>query len=183
MPSSLWIHPLVRLECTWQGWHSQTNKEFVHVFRYASIRCLVAAKVSFHNLKDMLNLAACRWFTSADLQFKCNGSRNMRERKWSPETGKASWHSVQWCYHTAKGRITIMRHYTHLTPHEREKLFRGLNQGKSISQIARELSRNKSTISREVRSKSVPGMPGVDGAKYSPFDRHNCLYSTDRIPE
>ena len=63
-----------------------------------------------------------------------------------------------------------MRHYTHLTPHEREKLFRGLNQGKSISQIAKELSRNKSTISREVRSKSVLGTPGVDGAKYSAFE-------------
>ena len=63
-----------------------------------------------------------------------------------------------------------MRHYTHLTPHEREKLFRGLNLGKSISQIARELGRNKSTISREVRAKSVLGTPGVDGAKYSPFE-------------
>ena len=45
-----------------------------------------------------------------------------------------------------------MKHYTHLTPPEREKILCALSQRTSISQIARELGQNKYTISREIRT-------------------------------
>lgn len=43
-----------------------------------------------------------------------------------------------------------MSHYKHLTIEERESLYLGKNQGKSIREIARELGRSPSTISREL---------------------------------
>ena len=44
-----------------------------------------------------------------------------------------------------------MNTYRHLTPLERESIMLMLNQGVSISHMARVLNRNKSTISRELR--------------------------------
>jgi IS30 family transposase len=44
-----------------------------------------------------------------------------------------------------------MQSYTHLTLFERESLQRGLEQGKSFHQIAKELGRSPSTISREMK--------------------------------
>lgn len=43
-----------------------------------------------------------------------------------------------------------MSHYKHLTIEERESLYLSKNQGKSIREIARELGRSPSTISREL---------------------------------
>mgnify|MGYP004534641515 FL=1 len=40
-------------------------------------------------------------------------------------------------------------HYKHLSIEERESLYLGVNQGKSIRRIARELKRSASSLSRE----------------------------------
>lgn len=48
-----------------------------------------------------------------------------------------------------------MSHYKHLTPSEREKIFLLHSQKKSISFIATEIHRNKSTISRELRRNRI----------------------------
>lgn len=63
-----------------------------------------------------------------------------------------------------------MRHNTHLTPHEREKLLWEHNQGKNSSQIARELDHNKSMISREIRSKTGLGIANADSCEYSALE-------------
>jgi len=47
-----------------------------------------------------------------------------------------------------------MGKYTRLSKEEREEISRKIAQGKSISQIARELGRHKSTLSREIRKGS-----------------------------
>ena len=53
-----------------------------------------------------------------------------------------------------------MYHYTHLTPFEREKILFFLTDGKSVTEIVHLLSRNKSTISRELRRNTAPaGQP------------------------
>ncbi|MBS5047618.1 MAG: helix-turn-helix domain-containing protein [Firmicutes bacterium] len=44
-----------------------------------------------------------------------------------------------------------MSHYKHLSIEERENLYLGINQGKSIRTIAKELGRSPSTISRELQ--------------------------------
>ena len=49
-----------------------------------------------------------------------------------------------------------MCHYTDLTPFEREKILFFLAEGKSITEIAHLLKRNKSTISRELRRNAAP---------------------------
>lgn len=51
-----------------------------------------------------------------------------------------------------------MSHYTHLRIQERENIMTGLAQGKSYEKIARELGRNKGTISREIHRNSVNGI-------------------------
>ena len=56
-----------------------------------------------------------------------------------------------------------MSHYKHFTPEERESLLYFLGKGYSISRVAKEMGRNKSTISRELRRNSAKG-------KYSPRD-------------
>ena len=50
-------------------------------------------------------------------------------------------------------------HYNHLTIEERESLYLGINQGKSIRQIAGELNRAPSTISRELNRNKVSHRP------------------------
>lgn len=47
-----------------------------------------------------------------------------------------------------------MGNFTHLTYHERDKIYRGLCAGRSKGAIARELGRTKSTVTREVRRNS-----------------------------
>lgn len=47
-----------------------------------------------------------------------------------------------------------MRHYHHLTTEERENLLVQIAQGKGIREMARELNRNASTISREIKRNS-----------------------------
>lgn len=61
-----------------------------------------------------------------------------------------------------------MSHYKHLTRKERESLLYFLAKGYSISKIAKELGRNKSTISREVRRNAVKGeyFPSSAEAQY-----------------
>ena len=46
-----------------------------------------------------------------------------------------------------------MKPYPHFTPEERECLYFSLKKGRKISEIAIELGRSKSTISREIRRK------------------------------
>lgn len=59
-----------------------------------------------------------------------------------------------------------MKSYNHFTPNERECLYLLLKNNYSITQIAKELGRDKSTISREIRRNS-------DGnGNYTPFDAH-----------
>ena len=73
-------------------------------------------------------------------------------------------------------RINFMSHYTLFTTDEREKILFYLAQSKSFRFIAKELNRNKSSISREVKRNSEPK------GSYSPFNaqrkylerRKNC---------
>lgn len=59
-----------------------------------------------------------------------------------------------------------MKSYNHFTPNERECLYLLLKNNYSITQIAKELGRDKSTISREIHRNS-------DGnGNYTPFDAH-----------
>ncbi len=44
-----------------------------------------------------------------------------------------------------------MKNYHRIGPFEREEIFKGIQKGKSYQEIARELSRSPSTISREIR--------------------------------
>ena len=44
--------------------------------------------------------------------------------------------------------------YTHLTQYERDQISALLRSGKSISSIAKQLGRNKSTLSREIMRNS-----------------------------
>lgn len=61
-----------------------------------------------------------------------------------------------------------MSHYKHLTRDERESLLFYVAKGYSITEIARELGRSKSTISRELRRNSVNGkyLPSRAEAQY-----------------
>lgn len=66
-----------------------------------------------------------------------------------------------------------MNHYNHLTPYEREIIMISYYKGKTITQIAKELNRNKSTISRELKRNIVNN-------EYSAFEATN-LYKKRRI--
>ena len=52
-----------------------------------------------------------------------------------------------------------MSHYKHLSIEERESLYLSKNQGKSIREIARELGRSPSTISRELARNRLSHRP------------------------
>ena len=52
-----------------------------------------------------------------------------------------------------------MRHYTHLSIEEREKLYLRRGQGAKLREIARELGRSVSTISRELKRNERPRHP------------------------
>ena len=65
-----------------------------------------------------------------------------------------------------------MCHYKHLTLEEREKLLYFSAQGYSVTEIAEELKRNKSTISRELRRNR-------DGKLYLPVKAQQ-MYSKRR---
>lgn len=52
---------------------------------------------------------------------------------------------------TTMERIDLMSHYMYFTITEREKILFFLTQSKSLSLIAKKLSRNKSSISRKVK--------------------------------
>ena len=52
-----------------------------------------------------------------------------------------------------------MSHYKHLSIEERESLYLGVNQGKSIRSIARELKRSASSLSRELRRNKISHRP------------------------
>lgn len=69
-----------------------------------------------------------------------------------------------------------MCHYTHLTPFEREKILFFPAEGKSITEIAHLLSRNKSTISRELRRNVAPADQAMS---YCPLTAH-ALYKQRR---
>lgn len=57
-----------------------------------------------------------------------------------------------------------MKPYTHFTPNERESLYLLLKNNYSLTEIAKELGRNKSTISREIRRNSD------EKGNYMPFN-------------
>ena len=68
-----------------------------------------------------------------------------------------------------------MSHYTHLTIFEREKILYFRARGKSISFIARNLHRSKSTISRELKRNSFHGEYWPDQAQSAYASRRkNC---------
>ena len=52
-----------------------------------------------------------------------------------------------------------MRHYTHLSIEEREKLYLRRGQGAKLREIARELGRSVSTMSRELKRNERPRHP------------------------
>lgn len=58
-----------------------------------------------------------------------------------------------------------MGHYKHLSPEEREDIMVLRSHGKSISETARRIGRDKSTVSREIGRNSFPVGPGR-GARY-----------------
>lgn len=71
-------------------------------------------------------------------------------------------------------------HYKHLSIAERESLYLGVNQGKSIRTIARELKRSASSLSRELRRNKISHRP------YSPSRAqrryHRCKKNCGRKP-
>lgn len=54
-----------------------------------------------------------------------------------------------------------MRTYSHLTLEERERLYAGIESGKSLREIAKELGRDHSTLSRELRRNAKYGKPYI----------------------
>lgn len=68
-----------------------------------------------------------------------------------------------------------MCHYKHLTPNERDLILKFLTLDYSISKIAKELNRNKSTISREIHRNSIDGeyLPSKAQEQYH-ARRENC---------
>ena len=67
-----------------------------------------------------------------------------------------------------------MRHYTHLSIEEREKLYLRRGQGAKLREIARELGRSVSTISRELKRNERPRHP------YSPSQAQNSPPSSSQ---
>lgn len=83
---------------------------------------------------------------------------------------------LEWCLRTTKEGAKAMRHYKHLTIEEREKLYLKKNLGQGIREIARELGRSPSTISRELkrgRCHRHPYMPSTAQIRYEKR-RKNC---------
>ena len=68
-----------------------------------------------------------------------------------------------------------MCHYKHLTPNERDLILKFLTLDYSISKIAKEPNRNKSTISREIYRNSIDGeyLPSKAQKQYH-ARRENC---------
>lgn len=84
-----------------------------------------------------------------DLQYKCNGKKKWTHSEKAPKMVFAD---------NQKEDQTVS-HYKHLTIEERESLYLGINQGKSIRQIARELKRSASTLSRELSRNKISHRP------------------------
>jgi IS30 family transposase len=59
------------------------------------------------------------------------------------------------CKDNHRTGVKTMCYYIHLTRIEREKIMLFVSKGYSITKIALELGRNKSTISRELRCNTV----------------------------
>lgn len=78
------------------------------------------------------------FFLSLNCQTKCNSSIQLSS-----------------LVKNANVMITMCQ-YTHLTPAEREYILKSLSENKSITTIAVELDRDKSTISRELSRNSGP---------------------------
>lgn len=78
-----------------------------------------------------------------------------------------------------------MGKFTHLTYHERDKIYRGLCAGRSKGAIARELGRPKSTVTREVRRNSdsigylYPGKAHEETQKRKHKNRHKISRNPD----
>ena len=64
-----------------------------------------------------------------------------------------------------------MRRYKHLTLEEREKLYAGKEAGKSLRVIAKELGRDHSTFSRELRRNAKYGKPYIPCRAQAQADR------------
>ena len=69
-----------------------------------------------------------------------------------------------------------MSHYKHLTIEEREKLYLMRGQGKSLREIAREIDRSVSTLSRELSRNKGSHRPYSPSAAQRRYEkkRHNC---------
>lgn len=64
-----------------------------------------------------------------------------------------------------------MRRYKHLTLEEREKLYAGKEAGKSLREIANELGRDHTTLSRELRRNARYGKPYIPCRAQAQADR------------
>lgn len=68
-----------------------------------------------------------------------------------------------------------MSHYTHITPEEREKILVLYSKGYSISYIAANIKRNKSTVSREFpQNRNKEGYSAVAAQAAYEKRRNNC---------
>lgn len=75
-----------------------------------------------------------------------------------------------------------MKPYTHFTLEERESLYLLLILGKKVSEIAKELGRSKSTISREIRrNQNYRQKYTVGGAEYKYFMRRKKSRRKNRL--
>ena len=76
-----------------------------------------------------------------------------------------------------------MANYCHLSYEERKNIEDGLNEGKSINQISKEINRNHSTILREIDRNKVYSKPGNFNNFYSNnFDRDLSCNKLSKSP-
>ena len=75
-----------------------------------------------------------------------------------------------------------MRHYTHLSIEEREKLYLRRGQGAKLREIARELGRSVSTISRELKRNERPRHPYSPSQAQKRYEKRRkaCAYTCKR---
>ena len=72
-----------------------------------------------------------------------------------------------------------MANYCHLSYEDRKNIEDGLNDNKSINQIAKELNRSHSTIIREIDRNKVFSIP--NGWNSNPYNNPNHIFSCERL--
>ena len=92
--------------------------------------------------RQQMNDVQLKFFTILSLQYKCNKQKNNHSK------GKIQYNRIATAIIE---RMIPMSHYRQFTTKEQEKILFFLAQEKTISFIAKELQRDKSSVSREIK--------------------------------